>query len=161
MRWEILDLLDWEMTRDLLLGPGRNSTAAAPSRLLILDKSTADAISCGPDVWTPLLGHKASPIHPAEVLALHLGAVAEEGSIWLALSYSNSRFDFLSPTTKHEPETTTKAGEALRARHLWTIDHTESIPAQTSPDVFHENVHIPQVYHTLFTLRRTARNVSL
>ncbi|KAF8602884.1 hypothetical protein BDV93DRAFT_523733 [Ceratobasidium sp. AG-I] len=170
MRWEAVDLLDWSATSQSILKTSDESLSLntkddntepviTPTRLLILDKSTADAISCGPDIHTPLLGGEASLVHPTEALALHLGALAAEGSVWLALSYSSTRFDFLPPTNGYNGGEIMKQRSEPKARHLWTIDRIESIPTETEPNKPRENVHAPQVYHTLFTLKRTARNV--
>ena len=169
MRWEAVDLLDWSTTsqsilktsdKSLLLNAKDNATEPTiPTRLLILDKSTADAISCGPDIHTPLLSDEEFLIHPTEVLALHLGALAAEGSVWLALSYSCTRFDFLPSANNYNGQEISEQGSELGAHHLWTIVRTELIPIQTESNNLRENVHTPQVYHTLFTLKRTARGV--
>jgi len=57
---------------------------------LIIDKSTADAISCG-----PLIG-EVEPIH---VLCENLGQVTKKGTRWISISYSPTRFSFL-PTSE-------------------------------------------------------------
>lgn len=168
-RWEVVDLLDWSATSQAISGvsdkPGLSLNSRKhtiiPARLVIIDKSTADAISCGPDIYTSLVDSGSSPVHPTEALALHLGALAAEGSIWLALSYSSMRFEFLTSINDHEREKLSEQEPVVTARHLWIIDRTELIPTQTEPNNLRENVHTPQVYHTLFTLKRTARDVFL
>lgn len=54
---------------------------------LIIDKSTADAISCG-----PLIGD----IEPINVLCNNLAEVTKKGTRWISISYSPTRFSFLS-----------------------------------------------------------------
>jgi len=56
---------------------------------LIIDKSTADAISCG-----PLIGD----IEPINVLCTNMAEVTEKGTRWISISYSPTRFSFLSTT---------------------------------------------------------------
>ncbi|QRV89876.1 methyltransferase domain protein [Ceratobasidium sp. AG-Ba] len=135
MRWEVLDILDWgAISRSLPI----------PRLSIVLDKSCADAIACGEDVHTTLLPGRLAAIHPVEVLALHLAALVAPGSIWLAVSYSSSRLDILSSLDEHNPA----AGE------FWQLERTERIPAQTET---RDNVYTPEVYHTLFVLRRTRK----
>ncbi|QRV75180.1 methyltransferase domain protein [Ceratobasidium sp. AG-Ba] len=135
MRWEVLDLLDWEAMRQFL---------PMPQLSVVLDKSCADAIACGDDMHTALLSGGFSVLHPVKVLALHLAALVAPGSIWLAVSYSSSRLDILSSQDEHSPA----AGE------FWQLERTERILAQTET---RDNVYTPEVYHTLFVLRRTRK----
>ncbi|KAG9086568.1 hypothetical protein FRC06_003025 [Ceratobasidium sp. 370] len=129
MQWEVLDLLDWTSL----------SQFVSPGRTLIIDKSCADAIACGQDIRTPLFAGGTEDAHPVEVLALHLAALALPESIWLAVSYSNGRFDFLG----------SEAG-------FWQLEYTERILAHTETK---EDVHAPEVYHTIFVFKRTARKL--
>ncbi|KAG9119341.1 hypothetical protein FRC07_005678 [Ceratobasidium sp. 392] len=135
MRWEVLDLLDWPSMSRFLPSPGHG---------IILDKSCADAIACGRDISTPLLAGGTVASHPVEVLALHLAALVLPGSIWLAVSYSSGRFDFLASPGKR------------RASDFWQLERTERILSYTDS---RENVHAPDVYHTLYVLKRTARKL--
>lgn len=139
MRWEVLDLLDWTTTSQLL---------SEPERAVIVDKSCADAIACGPDVRAPLLAGGTRAVHPMEVLALHLAALVAPGSIWLAVSYSSTRFEFLA----------SQEGEKPRASDFWQLERRERITAQTESL---GNVHAPEIYHTLFVLKRGTRALDL
>ncbi|KAG8747320.1 hypothetical protein FRC10_001499 [Ceratobasidium sp. 414] len=136
MQWEVLDLLDWTLIGQVF----------SPGRTVIIDKSCADAIACGRDITTPLLAGGAENTHPVEVLALHLAALAMPGSIWLAVSYSNGRFDFLTSRDKR----------GSRACDFWQLEYTERTLAHTETK---ENVHAPEVYHTIFVLKRTAQKL--
>jgi len=63
---------------------------------LLIDKSTADAISCGPPLPSPSapsLGIKREPI---EVLCENLAQVTRPYGRWVSISYSSERFDFLA-----------------------------------------------------------------
>ena len=53
---------------------------------LIIDKSTADAISCGPLI---------ADIEPINVLCWNLAKVTKKGMRWISISYSSTRFTFL------------------------------------------------------------------
>ncbi|KAB5588294.1 Methyltransferase domain-containing protein [Ceratobasidium theobromae] len=145
MRWEVVNLLDWDATRKAVLADGIIRRELEPEMLVVVDKSCSDAIACGEDVETPL---NTTKMHPMQALTLHLGATAAPGSIWIALSHSPERFDFL-PLSNDDT-----------GKHLWEIIRTEKIPAQTGLDLQSRiNVHAPEIYHTLFTLRRTPQNV--
>lgn len=65
---------------------------------ILLDKSTADAISCGPQVICEGKDRRAArrKKDAIEVLCDNLGQVITLGGHWLSISYSSSRFDFLS-----------------------------------------------------------------
>ena len=54
---------------------------------LIIDKSTADAISCGPLI---------DEIEPINVLCNNMAEVTKTGTRWISISYSPTRFTFLS-----------------------------------------------------------------
>ncbi|KAF8676807.1 hypothetical protein RHS04_06322 [Rhizoctonia solani] len=121
MEYKQIDMLNWEQVE---------SQIAGEARVLIIDKSTSDAISCGPDKPSPF---SQSPISPVRVLALHLAALSLPGSIWIALSYSASRFDDI--------------GE------FWNVEMTEKVAAESGQTK--EGVYAPEVWHTLYVLRRT------
>ena len=79
---------------------------------LVVDKSTADAISCGPSLpidgpgqegdgsTTGTQGRMAR--EPIEVMCENLGRVTQRGSRWVCVSYSETRFDHLSRSTGGE-----------------------------------------------------------
>ncbi|KAG8743215.1 hypothetical protein FRC12_015096 [Ceratobasidium sp. 428] len=137
MEWRALDLLDWTSMGQHFPSPGNS---------IVVDKSCADAIACGPDVRTPLFAGGTKSVHPTEVLALHLAALTTPGSIWVAISYSTGRFDFLAPQDKQK----------YQACNFWQLERTERILSHTEA---RENVYAPEVYHTLFVLKRTSRTL--
>lgn len=53
---------------------------------LIIDKSTADAISCGPLI---------DSIEPLQILLRNLAKVTKKGTRWISISYSATRFSHL------------------------------------------------------------------
>jgi hypothetical protein len=57
---------------------------------LIIDKSTADAISCGPLI---------DDIEPINVLCNNMAEVTKKGTRWISISYSPTRFSFLDFTS--------------------------------------------------------------
>lgn len=89
MRWATLDLLASADVVDAV-GPA----SRRPTRpLLVIDKSTADALSCGP--WRPSpfaddADRQQEPrlLHPLALLARNLALVAPEASTWLVYTYS-------------------------------------------------------------------------
>ena len=84
-----------------LLSPQSLLAAVKPhSTNLIIDKSTSDAVSCGPDV----IVHPSqlerpdeipTKVHPLHILALNLAIIARPGARWLCLSYSKERFPWI------------------------------------------------------------------
>lgn len=67
---------------------------------LLMDKSTADAISCGPDIYFEGVGR----IEPIEALCSNLATVTRPGGRWVCISYSESRFKHLSSTCGAQQE---------------------------------------------------------
>ncbi|KAH7099725.1 hypothetical protein BKA62DRAFT_284429 [Auriculariales sp. MPI-PUGE-AT-0066] len=148
MHWIVSDLLDFDDLRQKLNDIG------APNISLIVEKSCSDALSCG--YGFAIQSFKFSTdavaieeIEPMQLLAIHLAAVVEPGSLWLALSYSSSRFDFLDsdfPVLLN--------GGADKAGQLWTIaEHKEKEVQQPALDS--STVHRPPVMNHLYVLKRT------
>lgn len=141
MHWLQIDLRSWSDVAKL--------APYAPFDVVV-DKSTSDAIATSPSV--PLsTEYGPSPIcpiiseivketgelrlSPVELLALHLVPLTQKGSTWVALSYSNIRFDDLGYAGKY-----------------WTTVSRTSIKApqgQTS-----SFAHTPEVFHWAYVLRR-------
>ena len=79
---------------------------------LVVDKSTADAISCGSSLTVdePGQGEDESATgtlerttrEPVEVMCENLGRVTGKGARWICVSYSETRFDHLSRSTGGE-----------------------------------------------------------
>ncbi|KAH7104812.1 hypothetical protein BKA62DRAFT_815947 [Auriculariales sp. MPI-PUGE-AT-0066] len=116
--------------------------------------SCSDALSCG--YGFAIQSFKFSTdavaieeIEPMQLLAIHLAAIVEPGSLWLALSYSSSRFDFLDsdfPVLLN--------GGADKAGQLWTIaEHKEKEVQQPALDS--STVHRPPVMNHIYVLKRT------
>ncbi|KAI9631807.1 uncharacterized protein MKK02DRAFT_21295 [Dioszegia hungarica] len=91
-----LDVLDLGQLKD---------TAPAGGWDLLVDKSTADAISCGPSLprQRGQGGEEEEDlVEPIHILCDNLASVTRTGGRWLCISYSSSRFDHLGPIT-HGP----------------------------------------------------------
>ncbi|KAF2461121.1 hypothetical protein BDY21DRAFT_403397 [Lineolata rhizophorae] len=156
-------------TADLLSYPSLSS-ACAPSApyALIVDKSTSDSIACGEDIPIELpytLSSTSAPatstpaaaryVHPLHLLAVHLAALTAPGSRWVALSYSRSRFPFFEYADATPDE---------------EIDDVLGEPAATAPGTPPGTraggwegegmvVHRPKIYHYLYVMVRTEKEV--
>lgn len=76
---------------------------------VLIDKSTADAISCGPNL-TDLASGTSTP--PLDVLLDNLAQVTRQGGRWLSISYSATRYDSLrspSSTSLLDPESDSRS----------------------------------------------------
>lgn len=64
----------------------------------VLDKSTCDAISTGPQLFPSALsaGQTEQPVDPVERTVFNLSKVVKKGGKWVSISYSPIRYDFLS-----------------------------------------------------------------
>lgn len=65
----------------------------------ILDKSTCDAISTGPQLSPPSLSAdqtEQAPVDPVERTVFNLSKVVKKGGKWVSISYSPIRYGFLS-----------------------------------------------------------------
>ncbi|KAI9349099.1 hypothetical protein BDR26DRAFT_799023 [Obelidium mucronatum] len=91
MTWAVADLLHWDSFKQAL-----ETDSHALEFRIIVEKSCADAISCGEnvDVLNPST-QEVESVGPTVALALNLAKVTTSGSFWIALSYSKFRFDFL------------------------------------------------------------------
>jgi hypothetical protein len=100
---------------------------------VLLDKSTADAISCGPDIplslslspasssYVPSHGNDTpddtdSPpdaplVEPIIALCHNLARATRKGGRWLCISYSSTRFDHLSTLPRHSSGEGDKDGD--------------------------------------------------
>lgn len=94
VNWKVLDLLDPASVAELESIPFD----------LIIDKSTSDAISCGPDLpfphnlsVTPSDRSQKDLLPPLDILAVNLARLTLPGSKWLSISYSADRYEFLHP----------------------------------------------------------------
>lgn len=141
MHWVQADLRSWADVSEI--------SCFAPVDM-ILDKSTSDAIATSAPVAfssssdasdtceeIQRLVKKGGEITllPVEVLALHLAPLARPGAIWIALSFSATRFENLPHAMAHWAVV---AQKALKAPH-----------GHSSP-----SVHTPEVFHWLYILKR-------
>lgn len=137
MRWEALDLLDTFQVVNLI---GRPSCTSSP--LLIIDKSTSDALSCGPSLFSPLEPQKN--IDPLPLLALNLALVSPPQTDWLVQSYSQDRF----------------AGVDLGG--WWDVVQKELVDVpELGEEAKDDGVGRPKLQHGMVVLRRTEAQVSM
>lgn len=178
MQWSTLDLLSLGDVRALV----DTSPPSSPQLYtLILDKSTSDAISCGPDVSLPLpyppvdtesLSMNSSPatagaqpaapstrLHPLHVLALHLALLTRPRGTWLAVSYSSARFPFLEPFPSRQDEGRLEwedercVGGFTHPGRLWTLESKEGVELPCGEGEQAEGT--PRTVHWVYVLRRT------
>ncbi|KAI0782414.1 hypothetical protein BC629DRAFT_1289374 [Irpex lacteus] len=182
VRWEKVDLLSWEDCRGLISEGGELFE-------VVVDKSTSDAISCGQDVSfsETLTGdHETSSTHPLiaqvlsrsqsevpvvleplEVVALHLASLVKPRGMWIALSYSERRFPFLSASNKDSrqevdvgggrggrDERDERGSTALDVSLFWELERVEKVDAPSGG-----NAHAPLIQHHLYILRRTDKTI--
>lgn len=167
VKWETVDMLNWEDTVDKLVPrrPGGDEEKFA----VVVDKSTSDAISCAPDIqFDPRRLQHATPntvcpslaaaithcpnltdpfaIEPLELLAFHLADLVRTSGIWIALSYSSRRFPFLT-------ELGSESRLPARAATFWVVK--QIIPVDAPSGQAKEGVHAPAVQHFVYVLERT------
>ncbi|GJE85884.1 hypothetical protein PsYK624_019630 [Phanerochaete sordida] len=165
--WEHIDLLRW---KDMLALKKRVLETKNSKFELVVDKSTADAIACSaemeytketlsssPEDAHPLIHHELSQsdldnvsYHPVEILALHLASLVAPGGVWIALSYSANRFEFLEEG--HEEE-------GLMTGLLWMVSRVATFA--TRPGSAEPGKHVPDVYHYLYVLQRTNEAIAV
>lgn len=131
MSWGVVDLLDPLELQQVL-----DTTSSTSPWSLIIEKSTSDALSCG-----PLL----EGIEPLTVLARNLGRISPEGGTWLALSYSSDRF----------PK------ENLEG--YWVVEKVVKVSARSGREgkAGEEKVGVPVVEHGIYVLKRTGKAVEV
>lgn len=139
MRWEAVDLLDTSQVVNLI---GRPSSSTTSSPLLIIDKSTSDALSCGPSLPSPLVPQQT--IDPLPLLVLNLALVSPPRTDWLVQSYSQDRF----------------AGVDFGG--WWDVVQKElvDVPELGTEDK-DDGVGRPKLQHGMVVLRRTDQEVPL
>lgn len=101
MRWDAADLLD----------PKSVLHVCKPETYrIIVDKSTSDSIACSDDIDvalpypvgirsdTPMKFNlrRSGPLHPLQIMAVHLARTTERGGRWISLSYSQDRYPFFN-----------------------------------------------------------------
>jgi hypothetical protein len=170
----------WSTTH--LLQPSSLLSSCTPSSYsIIVDKSTSDSISCADDVDISLPytiaysappslppstassdePHSPIPIHPVQLLALHLALVTKPGGRWISLSYSAERFaTFLdceeAPDDLDEiPPEVLDRGFPNPAR-LWRLERKESIEVTEEAKASGPaSVGKPKIQHWVYVMVRT------
>lgn len=173
VRWEKMDLLNWRDIESL-----RDETEAGVGKIFdfVVDKSTSDAISCGPGVpfsqetltcspeeFHPLIPlcvakapSKILTLDPLEVLALHLASLVRPGGLWVALSYSSHRFPFLvSPTERR-----LGSQDLVDVAGYWAVDVVKEVDTPSGWGK-QGNVFAPDIKHHLYIFRRTDKMFEL
>jgi hypothetical protein len=136
---------------------------------VIVDKSTSDAIACGPDIAVqPLLTRKQEHaqkssllglrLHPLYILAFNLAVLAKPGARWLCLSYSNDRFPFYSDLTSSSPSSVPEG--VLDPTRYWRLLQKKDIQVEEQVDGESKKhagcaVHRPATNHWMYVLERT------
>ncbi|PWN28926.1 hypothetical protein BDZ90DRAFT_230929 [Jaminaea rosea] len=152
----VADLLDgFSLSQEISTSVTRTNAQQVTA---IFDKSTADALSTGPNLRA--LGTKTGMLSfvaerngprpaaaeswaPVEVLAYNLGRVARPGAFWAVLSYSAQRFDFLEAS----------GGRGVKeAQRLWEVMKKWAVEAPSGRSL--QDTHAPAVYHWCYILRR-------
>ncbi|CAL1694060.1 unnamed protein product [Somion occarium] len=166
-RWKRTDLLNWDDVLSLRRMYGSESNEGEEPFSIVVDKSTSDAISCNDSITfdsskksslnlrvarTFLLCYpnKTLSYGPVDLLALHLAALVKTDGIWIVLSYSRHRFDFL--ITEEGP----KESEGETSVAPWAYWKVEDITGIDAPSGLSKvGVFAPAVQHYVFVLRRT------
>lgn len=105
---------------------------------ILVDKSTADAIACGePLIATPHDGPGHTTREPLEVLCENLRQATSADATWLCVSYSTSRFDFLT---------------GAEERHGWRVQ--SKTPVRLAGSEGEDVVHRPETGTWAWTLQR-------
>jgi hypothetical protein len=161
--WDAVDLLDYA---SLTKACGHSMYS------VIIDKSTADCISCVDDVTCRLpyaistrkgtvadgsvkAGLKSILIHPLPLLAVHLAYVAKPGAKWISISYSMERFWFLDENEAMSGKDDASDDGVPDPRLLWSVVSTHQIEAKEEVDGG-RIAHKPKVYHCVYILQRTS-----
>lgn len=153
MHWVQADLCSWDQFSSSV------SLPFAPVDV-ILDKSTSDAIATSAsrtfhsskvrdtvDAHLPAVSPVVQEIldqtqdgqltlAPVELLALHLASITQKGAVWLALSYSNTRFDSLTHLLAY-----------------WSITSRTPVKAP-SGQTASASAMVPEVFHWVYALQR-------
>ncbi|KAK6337606.1 hypothetical protein TWF730_003001 [Orbilia blumenaviensis] len=166
MNWETLDLLSAEQVLEFKKANMFEDGGGGFG--LIIDKSTADAISCASDVDVEFpyfiasntvegSSRKTAKIHPLAILSLHLAYLVAPGAKWLLLSYSSSRCSFLGPEKDGDKVVDQKALDEgfPDPRSLWRVVKEEALDAPDENNDSNSVVKRPVVKHTLYTLERS------
>ncbi|OCK79179.1 hypothetical protein K432DRAFT_435544 [Lepidopterella palustris CBS 459.81] len=133
--------------------PHPSNTLPTPSPYL--SPSPSPSSSCPPPQSA-----LPTPIHPLHILPLHLALLTKPGGRWIVLSYSSSRFPFLSPTSEDAIPVPVLTSGFPDPSQLWTLERTESVEAP-GQRLSGEGgtVHSPKMLHWIYVFVRTEREV--
>lgn len=162
-RWDAVDLLDYASLVE---------TCGQGEYALVVDKSTADAISCADDVVCQLpygvstkqrtvtdravdIEPKEILIHPLHLMAVHLALSTKPGARWISLSYTAERFPFLDGEAVGVDEDGTAGSGIPDPRLLWKVFGKHQIEAKEQESEG-SVTHRPKVYHCVYILERTS-----
>jgi len=139
---------------------------------IVVDKSTADSIACGPevdiDIDFPLISSptidmskdsQASYVLPLQVLAINLAYITKPGATWISLSYSQKRFDILNEDLNNNDQE--YVDPALHdqgfpdVKQLWRLEKSVAIETAEEYKSNGSIVHRPKAEHYMFILQRT------
>ncbi|KAJ3488209.1 hypothetical protein NLI96_g3027 [Meripilus lineatus] len=169
VRWERADMLAWEDVKVLVKGSKDDDDVELFK--IVVEKSTSDAISCAEDIVLqplkpstssifPLLQsylarqpHLNFSIQPMKLLSLHLAAVVAPNGVWLALSYSQERFQFLAE--QEGKETQSEICPSL----YWRVEGVRGVDAPSGQEA--AGVYTPRIQHYVYVLRRTEIRIDL
>lgn len=161
MQFCCADLRDWTSLETSLAEKGLNINNSPFS--ILIDKSTCDSLATADNIdptltFTevrkyPILNallslslksqsiieiDKIHSIEAIDLVAFHLAALTQSGSVWIAMSYSEDRFKFLQ--TK----------EFCLSHPFWKIEQTKIISAPNGSS----NPFSPNIFHHFTLLRR-------
>ncbi|KAJ3226593.1 hypothetical protein HDU81_007237 [Chytriomyces hyalinus] len=155
MGWIVANLLDWNSLYHALSVESMDASQASGKFDLIVEKGTADAISCGVDVQVQVSDVINAVVPPTSALLLHLSRITRPGGKIVSLSYSRFRYDFL-----REENALSEADRCICK--LWSVVkvvNVKPIQSETTSDKASAQsapiVHTPEIFHTLFILERT------
>jgi hypothetical protein len=97
---------------------------------VLIDKSTADAISCGPNITDPASGASSSPL---DVVLDNLAKATRRGGRWVSISYSATRYNSLGRPLPTATDQTEGVSEALAAP-AWKLVSRTPLGATAIPE---------------------------
>ena len=174
MRWSCMDLLSLQSTLGLL--HHQVSTGKRKLYDLVLDKSTSDSISCGPDHvlqlpyplsingWTRRLQNSGTTatgaVHPLHLLAVHLASLTTPRTArWICVSYSEDRFPFFSSYPPFRDDGVLSGKLVERGfpdpKTLWKLEKKYRVTVQVEDHGATDAVHRPETSDWVYVLVRT------
>lgn len=134
MRWTTADLLNWSSLEPLAQENGSDKKYG-----IVVEKSCIDALSCGLDVCV-----EGKTYYPPDLLAIHLARLTVPGALWVVMSYSSSRFDFLK-------------NDESEASVYWEMVGENRMKAEEKPT--EGGGFKPKMWNFVYSLRRTEKEV--